>query len=199
MREISFGQNSDLLLEKILADLRYNIIAGELSKIGQPRNIIDFGCGYRGNFLLKLIKRFPGIKSAAGVDLSVIKESTDPKIKLIEASLEKTLPLPSDYYDAAVSAATIEHLKNPKIFLSEARRVLKNGGGFILTTPSPCAKRVLEILSLKLKLLESREINDHKNYFSAGQLKALLAAANFKDINIQPFQFGFNLLVKCKK
>ncbi|ESQ77014.1 bifunctional 2-polyprenyl-6-hydroxyphenol methylase/3-demethylubiquinol 3-O-methyltransferase UbiG [Asticcacaulis sp. YBE204] len=46
------------------------------------------------------------------------------------------LPLPDHSVDLFVSLAVIEHLRDPALFLSEAMRVVRPGGGVILSTPN---------------------------------------------------------------
>ena len=46
------------------------------------------------------------------------------------------LPFPKESFEVVVSLETIEHLKNPRQFLSECHRVLNPGGVFICSTPN---------------------------------------------------------------
>jgi SAM-dependent methyltransferase len=48
----------------------------------------------------------------------------------------KKLPFDDDAFDAVISFQVIEHVKDDRRFVSEARRVLKKGGVLILTTPN---------------------------------------------------------------
>lgn len=45
-------------------------------------------------------------------------------------------PLPSEYFDGAVSVETIEHVDDPEGFVAQVARVLKPLGWFYLTTPN---------------------------------------------------------------
>lgn len=45
------------------------------------------------------------------------------------------LPIADQTFDAILSTQTLEHTKEPKIVLSELRRVLKDGGPILLTGP----------------------------------------------------------------
>jgi len=199
MRKISFGENGNLWLENILAKLRFNKIAGKLKNVKLLEQIIDLGAGFNGLTLIKTLKLFPGIKSAVGVDLSVAENAANSKIKLIAADLNRALPMPDNSFDAAISAAVIEHLSDSQFAINEIYRILKIDGSFLLTAPSPRAKKILEFLSLNLGWLDKTEIMDHKHYFTPVELKDMLSRAGFKNIEIKTFQFGCNILISCKK
>lgn len=199
MRKISFGENGNLWLEKRLAEMRFNKIAGKLKAVKPLEEIVDLGAGFNGLMLTKILKLFPGIKNAVGVDLSVAGNSANPKIKLIAANLNDKLPFQDNAFNAVISTAVIEHVKDGRFTINEIYRVLKIGGSFLLTTPSRRAKKILEILSLNLGWLDKTEITDHENYFSPAELKNMLSRAGFKNIEIKTFQFGCNILISCKK
>jgi len=199
MRKISFDENGSLWLEKILAKLRFNKIIGKLKNVKPLEQIIDLGAGFNGQLLVKTLKLFPGIKSAVGIDLSVAENAANSKIKLIEADLNRALPMPDNSFDAAISTAVIEHLADSQFTINEICRILKMGGSFLLTTPSRRTKKILEFLSLNLGWLDKTEVMDHKNYFTPVELKGMLSRAGFKNIEIKTFQFGCNILISCKK
>lgn len=58
------------------------------------------------------------------------------KTKIINAGFNDRWPWVENYFDIINSDATIEHLKDPKIFLDKCYRELKTGGYFILSTPN---------------------------------------------------------------
>jgi ubiquinone/menaquinone biosynthesis C-methylase UbiE len=51
-----------------------------------------------------------------------------------QADLTKNLDLPSDYYDAAISIETLEHITDHDTILREFHRVLKVGGMLVVST-----------------------------------------------------------------
>ena len=199
MRKFSHGQNGNLWLENILFELRAKKIVNSLRSINQLEIVADFGCGYRGKLLKKIVNIFSGVKSAVGLDLSVNAITPEQKIKLIKTDLNSPLPLADNSFDAVICSAVIEHLSNYRQALTEIHRLLKNGGYLILTSPAPQAKNILEFLAFKLNLLSQAEIADHKKYFSAQELKKILQELSFSEIKIKTFQFGFNNLYICKK
>ena len=57
------------------------------------------------------------------------------------------LPFKTDTFDSIVSFEVIEHLKNPLLFLTYCRDVLKDKGRIILTTPNPLMYPFIKLLS----------------------------------------------------
>jgi len=198
MRQTSFGENDNLWLEGKLAKLRGNKIISQLKEVERFDNILDLGSGYNAGFLARLIKFYPGLKKAVGLDLSVAPVSPDKKIELIATDLNSRLPLSDSSFDVVTSAASIEHLSDPRLALGEMRRVLRNGGALFLTTPSRRAKSILEFLKF-IGWLDRTEIEDHKEYFTAASLRRALELAGFDRVKIKTFQLGCNLLAAARK
>jgi 2-polyprenyl-3-methyl-5-hydroxy-6-metoxy-1,4-benzoquinol methylase len=92
----------------------------------------------------------------------------------------RSLPLeennfPEKSFDVLLASHLIEHLNDPRSFLTEAHRVLKDGGRVFITTPN--------ISGLQARLYGSRwrsAIFDHLYLFSVRTLKNLLIATGFK-------------------
>ena len=199
MRQISFGEKSSALLEKILLPLRVRQIVKNNRSIDKIKAVADIGTGYRATFLFQLIEKYPNIELAVGVDLSVEKKLENEKIKLVVADLNKNLPIEDCLFDAVFSTAVIEHLDNYTLALKEMHRILKPGGSIFITTPSPRAKPILEFLAFRLSLLDKLEIGDHKNYFSGKGLKVILQETGFDNVRVKSFQFGLNNIATGKK
>jgi len=51
------------------------------------------------------------------------------------SDLNERVALPNNCADVVTSMSVMEHLHNPKRFLNEAYRILKDGGVFILGVP----------------------------------------------------------------
>jgi SAM-dependent methyltransferase len=91
-------------------------------------NLYDLGCGempYK-EWLLNYADTY------TGVDWS----STLHELKAdILADLNELLPIENEVADTVISLSVMEHLREPRIFLSEAHRILKQGGAMILQVP----------------------------------------------------------------
>jgi ubiquinone/menaquinone biosynthesis C-methylase UbiE len=112
-----------------------------ISKIGKQyfkdvKKVLDVGCGV-GIFGQVLKERYSKIE-IYGIDISkqAIDQSRKNRIKSQVADIEKKWPYPDNNFDLVISQQVIEHVINPDHQLTEARRVLKKGGRFIITTPN---------------------------------------------------------------
>jgi SAM-dependent methyltransferase len=90
--------------------------------------LYDLGCGempYK-DWLLNYADRY------VGVDWS----SSPHTLKAdILADLNELLPIETEVADTVMSLSAIEHLREPQVFLNEAFRILKPGGGMVLQVP----------------------------------------------------------------
>ena len=94
-------------------------------------------------------------------------------LDVIAGTIE-TAALPPQAFDAVVATHLIEHLNDPRSFLRETRRVMRNDGRLYLVTPN--------VDGLQARLMASKwrsAIRDHLYLFSARTLRALLASEGF--------------------
>ncbi len=183
----------DSILDKFIRWLRF----GKVTKYILKNSIVcDLGCGSSADFL-KSISHLTEL--GIGIDKKV-KNYSSSKLVLKKYTLNK-IPLEKESVDIVTAIAVLEHLLNPQVILNECFRILKRGGKLILTTPSPTAKPVLEFLSFKLKLIDEKQIKDHKNYFQPSYLINMLTKAGFerKNIKTQYFEWHFNILAVASK
>lgn len=89
--------------------------------------------------------------------------------------------LPTASFDACVLSDVIEHVRDPRAFLSEIHRVLKPGGTLLVATPS------LDSWSARLMRGHWMEFKDeHLLYFDRRTLRAALESAGFKKVELEP-------------
>ena len=108
------------------------------SKLTKNKVVLDVACGtgYGSDYLIKNDAR-----RVIGLDISeeAIKYAKNNyknlNLNFIVGDSTK-LPFKNDHFDIIVSFETIEHLKEYKKFLGECKRVLKDGGVFICSTPN---------------------------------------------------------------
>ncbi len=91
--------------------------------------VVDLGCGasqYKED-ILQLAENYIGVDWENG--------RHDQSHVDVFANLCETLPFDDAFADTIVSFQVMEHLPEPSIFLSEAYRILKSGGGIFITVP----------------------------------------------------------------
>lgn len=176
-------------LDRKLADARVEqalSLAGAGGWSPDGSDVLELGCGNL-SFLRKLA---PSVNSAIGVDIA------GPTV--IEGNLRafgmdfdgRRLPFPDESKGAVFMLAVLEHLTKPNETIAEAYRVLKPGGVFVFTTPEPKAHLFLSAGAF-FRVISHEQIDDHKQYYTAGGLRLMLAAFDKKKVS--PFQFGLNL------
>ncbi|MDE7313433.1 MAG: class I SAM-dependent methyltransferase [Eubacterium sp.] len=181
--------------ERFLAGLRYLKIRKYIFSVQNPV-CVDIGCGFDGRFLRSIAKH---IGRGYGFDIRA-NERTYRNIRIINNSrFYGKLPLKDSKADCVFMLAVLEHLPMDTPLLSEAVRVLKRGGYFILTTPAPAAKPVLEFLSYRLHLISEESIREHQHYYTKNELLELMKRNGCRAVACQKFQFSFNELIVGKK
>ncbi len=187
------------LLENYLAKQRYKLANQFLSPLANKGRILDIGCGITPFFLLQL-----NFNEKYGLDQDVTNNQILPGIRLLKINLETSgrLPFNGQFFDAVTMLAVLEHLEAKKLrgILTEINRILKPGGRFILTTPPPWADQLLRIMAA-LKLVSSKEIEEHKGAYRRSKLIHFLTSAGFerKKINYGYFEMRLNSWVSIDK
>jgi 2-polyprenyl-3-methyl-5-hydroxy-6-metoxy-1,4-benzoquinol methylase len=191
----SHFQEKEPILESLFQNLRFKQIE---PFINRGSKVLDLGCGFKGAFLKK--EQFK-ISEGVGYDISVTKDKIHGNVRLFSKKLDGDLKLPPNYFDLVTSLAVIEHLKNPQLMINQVYKTLKKDGVFVLTTPSPKAKPILEFLAFKMHIVSEQEIKDHKEYYSQDDLLRMLVKSGFqkKNVKTKSFSLGYNTLAISKK
>ena len=198
MRTQSFDSCNTGVLDRVIWHMRSTRIRKNLPR--SVENVADCGCGRTAPLLQTLLGKGV-VKNATGIDINPDFSVATKSLTLFKADLNEPLPLKEESFDAVLSLATLEHLDRPDLHLREIYRALKPDGTLLLTTPSPRGKPVLEFLAYRLKLIDRREIEDHRQYFNSTMLETALENAGFTTaaISARTFQFGMNnLVIACK-
>ena len=85
-------------------------------------HLYDLGCGempYK-DWLLNYADTYTGVDWGSSLH--------DLKADIL-ADLNEPLPIENEVADTVISLSVMEHLREPQVFLSEANRILKPGGG----------------------------------------------------------------------
>ena len=150
--------------------------------------ILDVGCGDAE--MLEHMQKVKTPTYAVGIDFREGLINHDA-INILRGDAEN-LPFTNQSFDCVIAAAAIEHLPNPANALTEFKRVLKQGGVLIITTPNPVYSKAADIASyFKLKYKEGLETP-----ISLSWLENTLSDMNFDIIYsrgflISPFKVPF--------
>lgn len=183
------------LFEKFLGYLRYFKIKNYIQSDPKP-TCVDIGCGFNGRFLRSISSK---ILKGYGIDIRA-NTKTYGNIEVINNSnVNGAIPLDDSSVDRVFMLAVIEHLDMDTNLVSEGARVLKKDGLFILTTPTPFSKPILEFLSFKLHLISTESIAEHKHYWTEDELKKKFSENGLSVVRYSKFQIGCNQLIIGKK
>lgn len=168
------------------ADVRFARELRILRRHCQRGGVLDVGCS-TGGFLYSLSRKFPGDYEVLGMDVAGpaldFAESRGVQVvrePFLQASLEP------NSFDAVTFWAVLEHLADPRAFLTKAASVLKAGGHCFVLVPN--------LGSLAIRILGSRYryvMTEHLNYFSRQTLIRLARTIpEFEVIEMQSTHFN---------
>jgi ubiquinone/menaquinone biosynthesis C-methylase UbiE/predicted nucleic acid-binding Zn-ribbon protein len=126
--------DADLLNEHLA---RYLFAKHFISRIAQPANVFDAGCG-SGYGSAELAKTGASVTGAdvSGEAVAYAREHFGAQgIRFVEAPCE-SLPFEPESFDLVTAFEVIEHLERWQELLTEANRVLKPGGVLLVSTPN---------------------------------------------------------------
>jgi len=138
-------------------------------------SILDIGCA-TGALLASL--RDKGWR-VTGVEISpsAVYAKKEHKLDVRNVPLEEN-NFPDNSFDVILASHLIEHLNEPKTFLEETYRILKDNGSIFITTP--------DISGFQSRLFGSRwrsAIFDHLYLFSRRTLSKMLKSVGFKVVS----------------
>jgi len=140
------------------------------SNLVPGRTVLDAACGV-GYGLAILVEsaasRVIGLDSSLGA-LQIAKgERVDERIAIVRGDVRRR-PIKSEVIDVVVSLETIEHVDHPERCLSEFRRVLRERGCAVISTPNR---------SLVSPMSETPKNPHHVKEFTVSEFDALLRNA----------------------
>jgi 2-polyprenyl-3-methyl-5-hydroxy-6-metoxy-1,4-benzoquinol methylase len=183
--------------ERVIPDITANFLYMEslsrykfcLNYLDKSSKSLDLGCGTGyGTSLLSLNCQI------AGIDIN--PEAIDYAIKhygktseFIVGDISSLSHIYKNSYDFICSFEVIEHLRKPKVFLGEVKRILKPNGYFILSTPnkivhSPNGKtnsryHVREYKPYELEKLLTENFSSVKMYGQSKSRRAIMSINKF--------------------
>jgi len=150
----------------------YKLEKAFLLRAKEGPSVLDVGCA-TGALLASLRDRGWRV---TGVEISACSQyaQNERKLDVRNLPLEEN-KFPDKSFDVILASHLIEHLNDPRSFLAETFRILKDGGCLFITTPN--------ISGFQARLFGGRwrsAIFDHLYLFSARTLKRMLKEAGFK-------------------
>lgn len=106
--------------------------------LNNREKVLDVGCGL--GVLGQLIKEKYN-SDVFGIDLaeSAIKIARKQGVAAKKSDINDRWPYKESFFDVVVCVQVLEHLYNPDFFFEEAKRVLKNNGFLVISTPNLAA------------------------------------------------------------
>jgi ubiquinone/menaquinone biosynthesis C-methylase UbiE len=146
---------------------------------GRYQSFLDLGCG-TGVVLKALYDKNPAAQYV-GLDISekmlaIAEERLNPEISLMLGDAEN-LPYPDNSFDIVSCTESFHHYPDPQKALSEVRRVLKNGGRFIL-----CDTWTIWPLRWILNVMFRFGNGGDVHVYSKREISSLFRAAGFRDV-----------------
>ncbi len=142
--------------------------------------LLEIGCG-GGNLLAEARSRGFEVK---GVEISPSAAARANKLLGEESVLIGTIErvsLPEGSFDIIISADSIEHVRDPVLFLQRVWKLLKPAGVVFIVTPS------LDSWSARLMGRHWMEYKiEHLYYFGKESMKRALRRTGFESISIEP-------------
>jgi ubiquinone/menaquinone biosynthesis C-methylase UbiE len=153
--------------------------------------VLDAGCGT--GLFMNLVKWWPQ-DSYTGLDISPAMlrraETTFPRARFIEASLEDRLPLVDHSFDAVVSLYALSYVASPLHAVQELARVLHPGGRCLLVVYAPRWYRAYSHRVPKVDVTTSPAA------WSCWQAAKRMELAGFVDVTLTAFSMLPTLLLR---
>jgi 2-polyprenyl-3-methyl-5-hydroxy-6-metoxy-1,4-benzoquinol methylase len=163
-------------------------------------SILDIGCA-GGHITVKMARYIP---AARIIGIDIYKEGIEYAKELYEdgefivADAHK-LPFKNETFDAVISTESLEHVADPKLVLSEAKRVLKRNGELVVEMDSG---NLLfnTVWYLWTKLGRGRVWKEsHLTMFNSKKLVNMIASCGFIIKEEKVTHLGMGILIKAEK
>jgi len=164
--------------------------------------IVDVGCGSYPFFLLNTVFQEKYGIDKVGKDITDDSDGKKIHISKFNFENEGTLPYQDNFADIVTLLAVIEHIDPERVLniLREIKRILKNDGMLIITTPAAWTDSLLRLLA-KFNIVSKKEINEHKDVYTHSKIQTLLLQAEFRNDHIRCgyFELYMNIWATAKK
>jgi SAM-dependent methyltransferase len=148
------------------------------SATGAGARLLDVGCGHGEalGFLTTLGWRATGVE----IDPLAVEAARARGLDVIQGEIASA-GLADSSFDAVTSSHVIEHVHDPRAFLVEGRRVLREGGVLVAVTPNSRS----ELSARHRRNWRGLEPPRHLVLFNADNLTRLAADAGFRQVSVK--------------
>ena len=108
----------------------HNVVAGLLFEEAYLKKVLDIPCG-EGAFIRRLLEKKLDVCAGDCVDIFKVGGADFKK-----CDMNRPLPFEEDEFDAIVCVDGIEHIERPFDFIRECRRIIRNKGVLVISTPN---------------------------------------------------------------
>ena len=155
-------------------------------------SVLDVGCGCGLMDTFIVAQPYVDKQKIVGVDLShdLLKwgQHWHTPAHFIRATAEH-LPFPDESFDCVILAEILEHVLDPDITVKEAKRVLKNKGTLVVTTPLDEEKWLVNAPLPNPQHLRSFTIKELRNFLSKHGFKAYAVPSGTLG---EPFEYSYH-------
>lgn len=188
--------NMEPPMELLTRRIRYYYAKKYLPKKSEG-TILDLGCGLRALFLREVrFRRKIGIEN----DRADFTYQPAPNMTLLHGDVTKKFPVDSSSVDYVTTIAVVEHIDQKDLpgMFKEIYRVLKKGGRFVMTAPTPRSVAPLRFFS-QFHLINLEELHEHKDTYNPLVVVRILRELGFHDVTLRYFEFKMNSLITAVK
>jgi 2-polyprenyl-3-methyl-5-hydroxy-6-metoxy-1,4-benzoquinol methylase len=146
-------------------------VALEKLALAPGASVLDYGCG-KGMTLRALLSARPDLDGAVYDVSDAYRSAWDAFVPRRNQAAYATPPMWDGRFDAVLSFFALEHVADPRAFLSGIRRLLRPGGALHLTVPN-VRRNVGDFI-----------VVDHVNHFMPTSLRRAFAQAGFTNVRI---------------
>ena len=202
MSKLQFLRNDNVtrgygVLENFLSHRRSHLADRLIPENSREGKILDIGCGSVHFFLNHI-----SFEKKYGIDKIPNKNIKDINFLNHDFEVVSDLPFTDNFFDVITLLAVIEHINPEKVLplMTEIRRILKDNGILILTTPAAWSDSLLRFMA-KLKLVSPVEIKEHKDIFTPKKLSNIMTQSGFQPDKIRTgyFECFANIWLQAKK
>jgi 2-polyprenyl-3-methyl-5-hydroxy-6-metoxy-1,4-benzoquinol methylase len=149
-----------------------------LERVAAGERVLDLGCG-DGAFAAELLGAGCAVTMADVAEEALRRaRARAPQAEAVKLTEGAPLPFAEDAFNVVWAGEVLEHVADVVGLLAEVRRVLRWGGRLLVTTPWHGRLVVATDAHFDPR-------SDHLRFFSARTLRAVLADAGFRDVEIR--------------